>query len=820
MLRSRAWLWAEHAIPAPTIVSVAPAMGPDAGGTALTIVGTGFLAGVSVVRLAQLITTPTNVDSIVVVDDSHITCMTRAFDPFGPRTLNLFVRTPYGGAELGAAFTYGSTANVVAIASNLGDTLGGDHVVIQVNDSTGATGATVGGVALSGFTIDDATHVSGTTGAHAAGAVDVIVTSGGGASSPLVGAYEYWSPLQIPGLTLFLDTPGYAIAGGIATWTARAGGNATNGAPATFPTNDAGAPQFIRANTQRLTCAQVIGQIIGLSHAIPSELAMVIGVDSLPAAGGYDFITSDFNSLRQAFEIDSTGLLYYLLSDGGYPSCSIPGVGVGRHTFVGRRSPAGGSSNTSLTLDGTTFGATVAVGDILSDAGYIGIGRNATYPAYSLDAHVKVIVASQGTAWTAATYAKFFKWSSVRHPAPALPLSADFSALPLGKNTAASIAASTGLLFSRASVSTVQTSASSIDSTPGVDDGCIGNAGFGPGLVLQPNTFNLLGGAPDNNSPRDLTVSWSGGTMATTPAFAAGPDGVAPGVGCSRTGGGATTYSNYGNVPASVHRTFSSWQRSKDVALNGSMQMGWIAAAPGDGIQATRAASNTWGRLALVNGGTFRQYFAVSDCRDYSGSGGDTPRARDVLVDYIQLEAGNYPTEAIAHGQARRANDHLSYPAAADLISSGQLRFYAKFIPRFASTDDVYYDGSGGGGISPKLYFLTWNGAAGYIAIDRSTNAVVMHSNGDALAGSVAMAWAAGEVIEVYTELGGGIASKFFYRKNGGAWLDVSPTTNSLANIAPIGAMRIFAYDQNDTADAGVIPCWLQKVTFGGARPA
>lgn len=90
---------------------------------------------------------------------------------------------------------------VISITPDNGSTAGGTAVSIEVNDSTGATGASVGGVPLTSFTIIDGTHVGGDTGAHAAGAVDVIVTNGGGDSAPLVGAYTYVVPVAPPVIT-------------------------------------------------------------------------------------------------------------------------------------------------------------------------------------------------------------------------------------------------------------------------------------------------------------------------------------------------------------------------------------------------------------------------------------------------------------------------------------------------------------------------------------------------------------------------------------------------------------------------------------------
>ncbi len=410
-----------------------------------------------------------------------------------------------------------------------------------------------------------------------------------------------------------------------------------------------------------------------------------------------------------------------------------------------------------------------------------------------------------------------FSFWGVGGPPPAL-LSVDLTGLTPGKYSAAAFLSATGLTFTRASASTVQTSASTLDSTPSTDDACIGDAGYGQGLVIQQNTKQLVGAVPGDNGPRDTAVHWTVGTAARTSAYSAGPDGIAPGVGCSRSNASSGQYSDFGNNLSSARRCFSSWQRSKDAATNGSMQMVWITTVPGDGIQTTRAASNTWARLSLANGTTSRQYLAVSDGRDYSGSGGDTARARDILVDYIQLEAGDWPSEAIPFELTRRSCDLLSYATGTDLIDSGQLRFYAKCIPKSSTTQETYYDGSGGSGVSDYNYLLSWAGGAELVSIQRSTGKFFAFINGTVVE-SDAMTWARGDVVEFYVEMGAGLPSKMFYRVNAGAWVDLNADDDVAGDVVPPGAVKIFAFDATPTADSGQFPCWLQEVEFGGVDP-
>lgn len=81
-------------------------------------------------------------------------------------------------------------ATVASIAPTTGPAAGGTPVTITGTGFTDATSATVGGVALTDFTVVSATSITGTTGAHAAGAVDVVVVDPDG-NGTLAAGYTY-----------------------------------------------------------------------------------------------------------------------------------------------------------------------------------------------------------------------------------------------------------------------------------------------------------------------------------------------------------------------------------------------------------------------------------------------------------------------------------------------------------------------------------------------------------------------------------------------------------------------------------------------------
>lgn len=112
--------------------------------------------------------------------------------------------------------------NVISIAPTSGSTAGGTNVTITgVNFASGVTtAATVGGVALTSFSVVNSTTITGVTGAHAAGAVDVVV-SAPGTWNTLANAYTYGgAPVTAPTVTT-------ATQSGVTHNSATLGGNVT-----------------------------------------------------------------------------------------------------------------------------------------------------------------------------------------------------------------------------------------------------------------------------------------------------------------------------------------------------------------------------------------------------------------------------------------------------------------------------------------------------------------------------------------------------------------------------------------------------------------
>jgi hypothetical protein len=181
---------------------------------------------------------------------------------------------PFGMLPLYSAL-FVSDAVPVVLSINYGvvDTAGGgQRVVVTVNDSTDCTAISAGGVSFSSFTIDDAFHVSGVPGAHAAGVVDVVVTNGAGDSTTGTGLIEYWTPSQITSVDMYVDAnKGITDAGGgaVSQWDDQS----INARVFTQPTNI----------NQPIQTASAFGTIPSIRF-VPNQFVQLVAVEVQPTA--------------------------------------------------------------------------------------------------------------------------------------------------------------------------------------------------------------------------------------------------------------------------------------------------------------------------------------------------------------------------------------------------------------------------------------------------------------------------------------------------------------------------------------------------------
>ncbi|MET7688111.1 IPT/TIG domain-containing protein [Streptomyces sp. NPDC005483] len=192
----------------PSVTGLSPTQGPVAGGTTVTLTGTGF-TGATAVRFDGTAATSFTVNSatqITAVSPAHAT---------GAAAIT--VTTPGGTSNPdnpSAYFYYAAVPSLTSVAPASGTTTGGTTVTLTGNDLLGATAVRFDALAAASFTVDSATQITAMSPAHTAGAADVTVTTPGGTSNPL--SYIY---LSAPTLTSLTPAQGPTHAGTVITLT-------------------------------------------------------------------------------------------------------------------------------------------------------------------------------------------------------------------------------------------------------------------------------------------------------------------------------------------------------------------------------------------------------------------------------------------------------------------------------------------------------------------------------------------------------------------------------------------------------------------------
>jgi acid phosphatase len=173
---------------APIISGLSPNSGPAAGGTTVTISGTGFADGATVSFGG------TAASNVNVLGSTTITAVAPAHTS---GAVNVVVTNPGGqNATSVNGYTYSGTPapTVTTVSPTSGPTAGGTQITITGTGFAAGATVTVGGTAATGVIVNNATTISANTPAHAAGTVDVVVTNTGGQSGTKTNAFTYNAP--------------------------------------------------------------------------------------------------------------------------------------------------------------------------------------------------------------------------------------------------------------------------------------------------------------------------------------------------------------------------------------------------------------------------------------------------------------------------------------------------------------------------------------------------------------------------------------------------------------------------------------------------
>jgi hypothetical protein len=154
---------------APVVQGFSPATGTTAGGTRVSITGTGFL-GATEVSFGSAPAT-----SFTVLDNTLIF----AYPPaHSPGSVPVTVTTPGGSTTTALEYYYVTPLAVTGVSPSSGPTAGGNTVTITGTDFTDVSIVNFGSAPATSFTVDSDTQITAVAPAGTAGTVDVLVFNG------------------------------------------------------------------------------------------------------------------------------------------------------------------------------------------------------------------------------------------------------------------------------------------------------------------------------------------------------------------------------------------------------------------------------------------------------------------------------------------------------------------------------------------------------------------------------------------------------------------------------------------------------------------
>jgi hypothetical protein len=411
--------------PPVTLTGIAPSAGPVAGGTAVTLTGTNFVAGASV----TIGGTPATGCS--TVSATSITCSA----PAGTAGAQNVVVTQAGGsATLPGGFTYQGAPTLTGIAPAVGPLTAGTAVTLTgTNFAVDAT-VTIGGAAATSCSTVSVTSITCSAPAGTAGAQNVVVTQAGG-SATLPGGFTYQGA---PTLTGIAPAVGPLTAGTAVTLTG------TNFAvDATVTIGGAAATSCSTVSATSITCTAPAGTA-GAQNVVVTQAG---GSATLP--GGFTYqaaptltgIVPAIGPLTAGTAVTLTGTNFVAgasVTIGGTPAtgcstvsatsitCSAPAGTAGAQNVVVTQAggsatlpggftyqvaptlasitpvsgPATGGTIVTMTGSGFASGATVSVGGVAATGCTVtsAIRMTCTAPANSVGAKDIVVTTAGGSA--------------------------------------------------------------------------------------------------------------------------------------------------------------------------------------------------------------------------------------------------------------------------------------------------------------------------------------------------------------------------------------------------------------------------------------
>jgi large repetitive protein len=501
-----------YVTPVPNVTAVTPNTGTTAGGTAVTLTGTGF-AGATAVRFGTTAATGFTVNS-----DSSIT----ATAPAGSGSVNITVTTPAGTSLATGVnqFTYVAPApTVTALAPSSGPINGGTNVVITGTNLTGATGVSFGGRPATFFFVNSPTQISAVSPtAPGPAAFNVQVTTPSGISAP--GPQNVFTYLPVPTVTGVSPATGVATGGTVValTGTGFTGVSAVSfgGVPAT---------SFTVNSATSITATAPPGAV----GTVNITVAASGGTSATEAANQFTYVAPTLVLSPTALTAPVYGSAY------NQTITAIGGNGSYSFSVTAGALPAGLTLSTSGVLSGTptaagTFNFTITATDTsatpLTGARPYSVTIAAPTIAVTPASLVAVVNPSPGNSYTAALSAaggigpySFAVTAGTVPPGLTVSNTGVFAGTPTaGGSFTFTVTATDAGGFTGSRVYTVPVNAPSLALTPTTLPNGTGGTPYSQTIGVigggtAPFTFSLTAGA----LPPGLTLSNSG-TLSGTPS--------------------------------------------------------------------------------------------------------------------------------------------------------------------------------------------------------------------------------------------------------------------------------------------------------------
>lgn len=271
----------------PSIQALSPSNGPVTGGNTTTITGSNFLPGAAVsfggVAGITTVISPTELSVVVPA----LSASTQKLS--STRSVDVVETNPNGQeASLSQAYTYtGVNAPSLSSASpNSGNISGGESITLSGTHLNGTSSVTFGGSNASSIVVVNDTEVTVSAPAHAAGTVDIVLTTADGSSS-LSGGYTY---LAAPTVTSVSPSSGSSLGGSSVTIT---GSNLTDASAVMFGSQ--AASSFIVNSSTSITATSPAGSAgtVDITVTTPNGTSTTSSADQFTYTGpAIIFVTS------------------------------------------------------------------------------------------------------------------------------------------------------------------------------------------------------------------------------------------------------------------------------------------------------------------------------------------------------------------------------------------------------------------------------------------------------------------------------------------------------------------------------------------------